>query len=434
MNWKEIYKRKLVSAEEAVKVIKSGHNISLPLGMAEPYSLVEAMADHVERENLRNIVVYQMLALRSDLKYLRPEMQDRIAYHSFFLGPGSRPHFRDGRIYHTLQFFHMSPRFFLEEHVDLHVAMTTVSPPDKHGFCSLSVGVDWTKAACEMADYVIVEVNPTAPRVFGDALIHVRDIDHFVEVNTPIPAPPRQEPGEREMKIGQLVAELIKDGDTIQIGFGSIPDSITRFLKDKKDLGVHTEMIFDGIVDLDAWGVLTGKRKTLHRGKVVGCFAMGCRALYDWMDDNPSLEMYPVSYTNDPAVIAKNDNMVSVNAALQVDLRGQINAECIGLQQYSGVGGQVDWVRGASASKGGMSIITLLSTALDGTVSTIVPCLPEGSLVTTTANDVDYICTEYGIARMRFKDLKRRAQELINIAHPRFRDELTFTAKKMGRL
>lgn len=306
------------------------------------------------------------------------------------------------------------------------VALIQVSKPDEHGYCSFGVSSDYTKPAADCAKIVIAEVNKQMPRTMGNSFIHVSDMDFIVESDHPIIELPLPKIGEVEKAIGRNCAELVEDGSTLQLGIGAIPDAVLLFLKDKKDLGIHSEMISDGVVELVEAGVITNKNKTLHPGKSVVTFLMGTKRLYDYADNNPAVEMYPVSYVNDPKVIMQNNQMVSINSCVQVDFYGQVASESIGAKQISGVGGQVDFVRGASMSLDGKgkSIIAMPSTASKGKVSRIVPMLDEGAPVTTSRNDVDYIVTEYGIAHLKGKTNKGRARALINIAHPDFREEL----------
>jgi 4-hydroxybutyrate CoA-transferase len=301
--------------------------------------------------------------------------------------------------------------------------MIQVSPPDEHGYCSLGVSVDYTKTAAEIADLVIAQVNQQMPRTLGDSFLHVSQLDCIVETDLPVIelAPPKIT--EVERAIGENVATLIKDGDTLQLGIGAIPDAVLLFLKEKNDLGIHTEMFSDGVVELAEAGVITNKKKTLHPGKSVATFLMGTRRLYDYVDNNPAVAMYPVEYVNDPYVIAQNDNLVSINSCVQIDIQGQVVSTSAGLRQISGVGGQIDFVRGANMSKGGRAIMAMPSMTNKG-VSKIVTMLDPGSAVTTPRNDVNYVVTEYGIAQLRGKSLRKRAEELIAIAHPSVRDEM----------
>ena len=313
----------------------------------------------------------------------------------------------------------------LREDLRPNVTLLQCSPPDAHGYVSLGVSVDYTKPAAEASDLVIAQVNQNMPRTLGDSFLHVTQIGCLGEADTPVIelAPPKI--GDVERAIGENVASLVRDGDTLQLGIGAIPDAVLLFLKEKNDLGIHTEMFSDGVVELVEAGVITNKAKTLHRGQSVATFLMGTRRLYDYVNNNPAVAMYPVDYVNDPYVIGQNDNLVSINSCVQVDIMGQVVSTSAGLRQISGVGGQVDFVRGANLSKGGRAIMAMPSTTGKGKISKIVPFLDQGSAVTTTRNEVNYVITEYGIAKLKGKSLRQRAEALIRIAHPDFRDELT---------
>ncbi|MCY6484321.1 4-hydroxybutyrate CoA-transferase [Clostridium aestuarii] len=421
MNWKDLYKSKVVDAKEAVSHIKSGDRVVVGHACAEPVTLIEAMVEN--RENYSDVEIVHMVAMGGS-EYVKPEMEKHFRHNAVFVGGSTREAVNAGRADFTTCFFHEVPKLFKEGYMPVDVALVQVSSPDEHGNCSLGVSVDYTKAGAECAKIVIAQVNKQMPRTMGSAFIHVSDIDYIVESSHPIIElqPPRI--GEIEKAIGENCASLINDGDTLQLGIGAIPDAVLLFLKDKKDLGIHSEMISDGVVELVEAGVITNKKKTLHQGKTIVTFLMGTKKLYDFIDNNPMVEMYPVDYVNDPRVIMKNDNLVSINSCVQIDLTGQVCSESIGSKQISGVGGQVDFVRGAAMSKGGKSIIATPSTAAKGKVSRIVPFLDEGAAVTTSRNDVDYIVTEHGIAHLKGKTLKDRARNLINIAHTDFKEEL----------
>jgi 4-hydroxybutyrate CoA-transferase len=302
--------------------------------------------------------------------------------------------------------------------------MITVSPPDKNGYCSLGVSVDYTSAAARQAGLVIAEVNPTMPRTLGNSFIHVDEIDFFVPVDLPIYELHDKPLSEVDIQIGRNVANLLEDGCSLQLGIGGIPNAVLSNLNSFQDLGIHSEMISNGVMELVETGVITGKLKSLHTGKIIVTFMMGSREFYDWVHDNPVIEMHPVDYTNNPFIIAQNEKMVSINSGLEVDLMGQVAADTMGTRQFSGVGGQVDFVRGASLSAGGKSIIALPSTAKGGEVSRIVTALEPGTSVTTSRNDVDYIVTEFGAISLRGKSVQERIKGLINVAHPDFRESL----------
>jgi acetyl-CoA hydrolase len=324
---------------------------------------------------------------------------------------------------------HEIPRLFREGYLPLDVALISVSPPDKHGYCSFGVEVGATKPAAESARIVLAEVNSNMPRVWGNSFIHLSQITACVPVDNPLPELAQSEPSPLHKQIGNNVAELINDGDTLQLGIGEIPDAILSFLGDKRDLGVHSEMFSDGIVGLVEQGVITGLRKTFLPGKIVAAFMLGTKRLFKFVHDNPIVELRTVDFTNDPFNISRNDNMVAINSALQIDLTGQVCADSIGTKLYSGVGGQADFMRGAARSRGGRPVIALSSTAVKGTLSRIVPVLEPGAGVTTSRNDVHYVVTEYGVVNLYGLSVKKRAEALISIAHPDFRDELRSAAR-----
>ncbi|HAA90175.1 MAG: Acetyl-CoA hydrolase/transferase [Thermoanaerobacterales bacterium 50_218] len=421
MNWKEYYQSRTVSADEAVKVVKSGDRVVLAHACGEPQVITEALVDRADE--LENVEIVHMVAM-GKARYCQKEYASSFRHNSLFVGSTSREAVNEGRADYTPVFFHEIPGLFRDGVLPVDVAMVTTTPPDKHGFVSLGISVDYTKQAVFSAKTVIAEVNPNMPRTGGDSVVHVTDIDYFVPVEVPLIelAPPKIT--EVERAIGNHVASLIRDGDCLQLGIGAIPDAVLSFLKDKKDLGIHSEMISDGVMHLVEEGVITCRRKTFRPGKIVITFAMGTRKFYEWLDGNPMVEFYTVDFTNDPFVIAQNDNMVSINSAIAVDLMGQVAADMLGTRQFSGVGGQVDFVRGAARSKGGRSIIAMPATAAKGKVSRIVAALDRGQAVTTSRNDVDYVVTEYGIAHLKGKTIRQRAEALLNIAAPQFRDQI----------
>ncbi len=421
MDWRELYKQKIISASEATEKIKSGYRVVIGHAAGEPKAVIDEMVR--DSDKFSNIEIVHMIGMGTG-GYVQEEKEFNFKHNSLFAGPSTRVAILDGRADFTPCFFSEVPKLFREKYLKVNIAIIQVSIPDEHGFCSFGVSNDYTKPVAECADIVIAEVNPNMPRTLGNSFIHVRDINHIVEVNYPIMEIKPSEIGEVEKAIGKNCAELIEDGSTLQLGIGSIPDGVLLFLKDKKDLGIHSEMISDGVLELIEAGVINNKKKTLHKDKMVVSFFMGTKKFYDFIDNNPMIEMHPVDYVNDPYIIGKNDNMVSVNSCIQIDLMGQVAAESMGLKQFSGVGGQVDFIRGANISKGGKSIIAMPSTAAKGTASRIVPFLEEGAAVTTSRNDVHYVVTEYGIAGLKGKSLKERARALINIAHPKFRAEL----------
>ena len=419
MNWKTYYQEHLTTAEGAVKKIKSGDRVVVAHACGEPSHLLEAMVANADA--YRNVEIVHMVAMGKG-EYCKPEYADNFRHNAFFVGGSTRDAIAEGRGDFTPSFFFEIPRQFSTT-MPVDVAMVMVTPPDENGMCSLGVSVDYTLEAVKQAKLVIAQVNPQMPWTGPHSLVSVDELDCIVEYEAPLIelAPPKI--GEVEKAIGEHCASLVPDGATLQLGIGAIPDAVLLFLKGKKDLGIHSEMFSDGVVELMERGVINNSRKTLHRGVSVANFLMGTQRLYDFVNNNPQVEVYPVEYVNDPVVIAQNDNMVCINSCVQVDLMGQVASESVGLRQISGVGGQVDFVRGAAMSKNGRSIMAMPST-VKGKASKIVPVLDEGSAVTTSRNDVDYVVTEYGVAHLTGKTLRQRAQALIAIAHPDFRQEL----------
>lgn len=420
MDWKDLYAQRKVSAEEAVSHVRSGDRVVTPNAAGAPIHLIDALV--ARKDELKNVEIAHMVPL-AKAPYAAPEMEGHFIHNSIFVGGATRATVEAGIGDYTPCFFHKVPELF-DTTLPVDVAFIHVSTPDEHGWCSYGVTVDYQKHAAEVAKLVVAQVNENMPRTLGDCFIHVSEIDYIVECNEPILELGAPKITEIEKKIGGYCAELIHDGDTLQLGIGAIPDAVLLFLKDKKDLGIHTEMFSDGVVELVEAGVINNSKKTLHKGKSVATFLMGSRRLYDYVHNNPAVEMYPVNYVNDPVVIAKNDNLVSINSCVQIDLLGQVVSESIGPVQISGVGGQIDFIRGASMSRGGRSILAMNSTAAGGKVSKIVPFIDQWSAVTTSRNDVQYIVTEYGIAELRGHTMRDRARSLIEIAHPNFRDSL----------
>ena len=419
MNWKTYYQDHLTTAEGAVKKIKSGDRVVVAHACGEPSHLLEAMVANADA--YRNVEIVHMVAMGKG-EYCKPEYADNFRHNAFFVGGSTRDAIAEGRGDFTPSFFFKIPRQFSTT-MPVDVAMVMVTPPDENGMCSLGVSVDYTLEAVKQAKLVIAQVNPQMPWTGPHSLVSVDELDCIVEYEAPLIelAPPKI--GEVEKAIGEHCASLVPDGATLQLGIGAIPDAVLLFLKGKKDLGIHSEMFSDGVVELAEAGVITNAQKTLNPGKFVVAFLMGTRRLYDFVDHNPDVELRPVDYVNNPFIIAQNDNLISINSCVQVDLMGQVASETIGPKQISGVGGQVDFVRGASASKGGVSIMAMPST-VKGKVSKIVPLLDEGAAVTTSRNDIDYVVTEYGVAALKGRTLRQRARALIEIAHPDFRDGL----------
>ncbi|WP_425058713.1 acetyl-CoA hydrolase/transferase family protein [Sporomusa carbonis] len=430
MNWRLKYQDRIVSAQAAVRHVCSNDRIALGMAAGEPAHLVNALMER--STELQNVEIVHMLAIGS-APYVQKGMEKAFRYNGNFLSASTRAAVAEGRADFTPCFFHEVPRLFKDGYLPVDVAMIQVSPPDENGECSFGVSVDYIESAARTARLVIAQINTHMPRT-GGTTISLADIDWIVEYDQPLPEikPPVIGPVERA--IGEHVATLVPDGATLQLGIGAIPDAVLLFLKDKKDLGIHSEMFSDGVVELVNAGVITNRKKSLHPNKFIATFLIGTKKLYDFVDNNPAVEMYPVDYVNDPYIIGRNNSMISINSALQVDLMGQVNAEMVGSKQFSGIGGQVDFVRGAGRSAGGKSIIAIPSTAAKGQVSRIVSCFESGTVVSTLRNDVHYVVTEYGIANLRGKSLKERAKALIAIAHPDFRSKLEQEAKSLRLL
>ncbi len=422
MNWTDIYRRRVTSADEAVQSIASGNRVWIHPGCNTPKRLIDAMVQRAPE--LEAVEVVHILTL-ADAPYAEPGMEGHFRHRAMFAGDNVRQAVNEGRADFVPIHLHEVPLLISRDLLPVDVAMIHVSPPDEHGFCSYGVGVDATKTAVEHARTVIALVNQQMPRTLGDSFVHVSKLSHVVETDEAVlelaMAP---EVSEVARTIGENVASLIPDGATLQMGIGEIPDAVLIFLAEKRHLGVHTEMFSDGLVDLFEAGVVTNEKKTLHRGKIVASFVIGSRKAFDFVDNNPFMEFHPNEYVNDPFVIAKNDTMVAINSALAIDLTGQVCADSIGTRIYSGFGGQLDFIRGASRSRGGVPIIAMPSTARGGSLSRIVDTLLPGSGVVTTRADVHYVVTEYGIANLFGRSLRERARQLIDIAHPGFREEL----------
>lgn len=420
MSWQERYEQKSVTAEQAVQHIRSGNRVIIAHAVGEPYILTDAMArNYLAYENVE---IVHMVAMGKSL-YCQPGMQRHFRHNSLFAGSTTREAINSARGDFTPCYFFEVPELF-KTTLQPDVVLFQVSPPDADGFCSYGITVDYTKPAVESAKLRIAQVNSHMPRTRGDSLIHVDDIQYVVRADTPLLELNLPVVGDVERSIGRHCASLIRDGDTLQLGIGAIPDSVLHCLRDKNDLGIHSEMISDGVMELMQRGVVTNRRKTLLPGKSVASFIMGSRMLYDFAHENEHIEVHPVTFVNDPYVIAQNDNMVSINSCVQVDLMGQVVSTSVGQRQISGVGGQVDFVRGANLSRNGRTIIALPSTT-KGKISKIVPVLDEGAAVTTNRYDVNYIVTEFGAAQLKGKTLRQRARALIAIAHPDFQEELT---------
>lgn len=412
MKWKTL--------EEAVEIIKSGDRVFVHGGAATPKALVKAMADRAPE--LRGVEVVH-IHTEGEAAYARPEMAASFTTNAFFVGANVRDAVAEGVADYVPVFLSEVPSLFRKGILPLNVALVHVSPPDKHGYCSLGVSVDVARAAVQMAELVVAQVNPNMPRTHGDGLIHVSDIDVAVEVHEPIHEVPLAETSPVEEAIGRNCASLIEDGACLQMGIGAIPNAVLRSLVHHKNLGIHTEMFSDGLIDLVERDVVNGANKRVHPGKVVSSFIMGTRRLYDFVDDNPLVAVLDVAYVNDTAVIRRNPKVTAINSAIEIDLTGQVGADSMGTRQYSGVGGQMDFIRGASLSEGGKPIIALPSATSKG-ISRISPFLRLGTGVVTTRAHVHYVVTEYGVANLYGKNLRQRARALIEIAHPDHRADL----------
>jgi 4-hydroxybutyrate CoA-transferase len=415
-----ITKEKLVTAEEAIRKIKSGDKIVIGHACGEPQMLTKALSHRISE--LKDVTTLHMVGM-GESAYCREEATDHVRHCSLFVGGRERKAVAEGRADYVPIYFSEIPGYLCKK-LKVDVALIQVSPPDKHGYVSLGISVDYTLAVAKSAEITIAQVNEQMPRTHGDSFLHVSDIDVFVIGNEPIIELPQGKISEIDMTIGKHCADLIDNGAVLQLGIGSLPDAVLSSLFDKKDLGLHTEMFSDGAIPLIEQGIINNRSKKLLPGKSVASFLMGSRALYNYVDDNPAVYMGPVDFVNDPYVISQNDHVVSINSCVQVDLFGQVCSTSVGLKQISGVGGQVDFVRGANLSKNGVSIIAIASTAKDGTVSKIVPYLDEGAAVTTNRYDVMYIVTEFGSVNLQGLSLKDRARALIDLAHPDFRESL----------
>lgn len=426
MNHQSLYREKLTAADAAVRLIEPGDDIIVPLSAGEPPALIDALPGH---DGLRGNRLFQMLSLRPAIE-VPPE---RLRLVSLFLGAGDRPGFHAGLLDLLPNHFSDLPRL-LTEFTNNRVIMATVSPMDDEGYFSLGTNCDYTAGLVPSAKRVLLEVNEQMPRTFGQHRIHISQVDALIENNVPLPELGDPMITENDIKIGRFIADIIRDGDTLQIGFGAIPNAVMDFLGLHKNLGVYTEMLPDKVVDLFEAGVITNQNKPAHLypGRMTTTFALGSRRLYDFMHENKNLLMLPVDQTNDVRNIAAIDQIVSINATVEVDFLGQCNSETVGGRYYSSSGGQSDFAKGVRMAKEGRGIICLHSTAKQGTVSKIVPTLPAGAAVTTSKNDVDMIVTEWGVAQLKGKPIRERTRALIGIAHPAFRDELEFAAKKMG--
>ena len=416
MNWKDEYKRKVSKPEDAIRDIHDGDCVVLGHAAAVPKIIPQAMADHCDDYN--DVLIFHMTTL-GDNPLLHPRCFGHFRHVSNFLSGNSRDAVNHLAGDFFPAYFHDVPDMIGDE-IPCDVAVFQATPPNEEGYCSLGVSCDYALAAIRCAKSVIIETNEMMPFVYGNTMIHISQIDHVIPCAYPLSELHAEASSEIEKAIGRNCATLVVDGSTLQLGIGGIPNAVLAELGDKNDLGIHSEMFSDGVMELMKKGVITGRKKSIHKGKVVTTFLMGTRELYDFVDGNESIELYPVDYTNDPIIIARQYRMTSINSCLEVDLMGQVASETIGMRQYSGIGGQIDFIRGASMAREGKSILAMPSTAAKGTISRIKPFLTPGAAVSTTRNDVNYIVTEYGIARLKGRTLQHRAEDLIKIAHPDF--------------
>ena len=425
-DWKEKYKEKISTTAASMKLIKSGNSIFVGTGCGQPQHLVNALVEH--SSHIYDAHIIHLLTMGA-APYADEKFREKFKMNSFFIADNVRDALQKGIGDYTPIFLSEIPLEFETGRIPVDVALISVTPPDVNGLCSLGVSVDIVKSAVANAGYVIAQVNSRMPRTFGDSFIHVNAIDMLVPYDEDIIEIPIPESDETLRRIGQNIARLVEDGSTIECGIGRIPQALAGFLKDKKDLGVHTEMFSDWIIDLIECGAITCVKKSLNRGKVVASFCMGSQRLYDYINNNPFFEFYPSEYVNDIYIISRHEKMVGINVGLEIDLTGQVCSDSLGYKFYSGIGGQVDFIRGSARSRGGKAIIAMPSTARDGKVSRIVPRLTEGAGVVTTRGDVHYVVTEYGIAYLHGKSIRKRVLDLVNIAHPKFRKELIQAAK-----
>ncbi len=435
-NWQETCQSRITTADEAVKIIKSGDRVFLTGNASVPLPLLDALVRRAP--GLMDVEVCHPLTI-CPADYVAPEMEGHLRINSMFISANVRNAVNQGRADFTPVMLSEFPLLFKNGHLPLDVALIHVSPPDENGFCSMGAESGLTISAAEVAKIVIVQVNEQMPRTLGDTAMHIDKMHYIVPSDTPLFEMPMGDDADQEVveKIAAHIAELIPDGATMQLGIGALPNAVLKFLFAKKDLGIHSELISDGVIDLVEAGVVNGSRKSLHPGKITCGFLLGTKRLYDWVDNNPLVELHRTEYVNDPFVVAQNDRMVAINSAIEVDFTGQVCADSIGTKMHSAVGGQLDFIYGASRSKGGVPIIALPSTSTlrDGSVvSKIVPMLKLGAGVVTSRNHVHYVVTEFGAAALYGKTVRQRTQALINVAHPQFRAEITEKAKELNYL
>lgn len=431
MNWTELYTSKLATADQAVKAIRSGQTVYLQQGCGEPDALVAALV--ARGQELHDVEMFHMMTF-GNADYTHPEFEGHFHHTGVFIGSNVREAVQAGRADYIPIFLHEIEGLFESGAVQPDVALMHCSPPDAHGYLSLGPSIDVSLTAAKHSRFVIAEVNSQCPRTFGDSVLHVSEVDTIVETSHPLPEYHKPATTEVHRRIAHFIAEMIPDGATLQTGVGGIPDAVLECLTNHRDLGVHTEMFSDGVIDLIDSGVINNARKTIHARKVVAGFALGTQRLFRYMDNNPIFEFHRTAYVNDPYVIGQNERMVAINAAIEIDLTGQVCADSMGTKIHSGIGGQLDFIRGAARSKGGLPIIAVQSTAKGDTISRITPFLKDGAGVVTSRGDVHYVISEYGVAYLHGKSLRQRAEALIRIAHPKFRDQLTEAARGMGLL
>jgi len=429
MSWQEDYRRKLTTADEALRCIESDSRVYVHANAAFPQVLLEALARRGPR--LHNVEVMHLLSF-GEPHYTRPELDHSFRHNALFIGPNVRKVIQEGRgDYIPIHLSEIEGLFEIGQ-VEIDVALIHVTPPDRFGYCSMGVSIETSLTAARCARRIIAQVNDKMPRTWGNSFLHVSEIDAFVECSQELPQLPRPEVTEEHIAIAKNVSELIDDGACLQTGIGGIPDAILPFLKDRRDLGIHTETISEGVIPLIESGVITGRRKQIDPNKVVLGFVLGTNRIYDFVNDNPMFEFRPNSYTNNALIIGQNDRVVAINSAIEVDITGQVCSDSMGQVFFSGFGGQVDFIRGAARSRSGKPIIALPSTAKDGALSRIVPRLAPGAGVVTSRADVYYVATEYGLAYLHGKNVRQRAEALIQIAHPKFRDELYEHCEQMN--
>ena len=431
MSVKDLYQQKRMSPGDAIRVVKNGDTIIIPTAVGEPPALLTALSE--ARRDFRGVQVSQILPVRK-YAYFDPETVENVRHTAYFYSGVTRAGGAEGWVDFIPAYFSEMPALIQRNQMPADVVFSLASPMDEHGFFSLALAADYTMAAIEKARAVVLEVNPNVPFANGNCHIHISQVSALTESDDPILEVGLPKIGPVQEAIGKYVAEMIPHGATLQIGYGGIPDAVVMQLTDKHDLGVHTEMVGDGIMSLVEAGVVTNRKKNYHPGKMLATFALGSKKLYQFMHRNPALEMHPVDFTNDPYLAGMNDNLHAINATMQIDFMGQCGSESLGFKPYSGTGGQSDFVRAANRSNGGKAFIVLPSTAKDDSISRIVPTLSAGTHVSTSKNDINYVVTEFGVAQLRGKTAKQRCEALIGIAHPNFRGELREAAKKMKLL